>query len=210
MADHIVNLTCNSISTSSDGWFKVVWEATIEGRNQVIDASYGPRLEKQFVESLRSLKVPLNSLRDLVGKPNIYGRVYKNRDGMWQVSPENLYEKSYKAPVTSTAAPLTHNPLTSLANRVPAPPAPSNPIDELKAVASQTITAPPATPSPVISAKSLAGYKGADTKTLRVLVDSLESFVDRKDVDSRLDNPQIAADARALHVAILKELSKRS
>lgn len=208
MADHIVNLTCNSISTSTDGWFKVVWEATIEGRNYVIDASYGPRFEKQFVESLRSLKVSPNSLRDLVGKPNVYGRVYKNRDGMWQVSPENLYEKSYKAPVVFTTAPLTHNPLTSLANRVPTPvPAPSNPIDELRIAVGQTKTTTLDTPS--VSTKSLAGLKGGDTLKLKALRKSLESLLGRDNLDARLDNPKLASDLRSIQITLLQELANR-
>lgn len=207
MADHIVNLTCNSISTSTDGWFKVVWEATIEGRNQVIDASYGPRFEKQFLESLRSVGVSPSSLKDLVGKPNVYGRVYKNRDGMWQVSPENLYEKSYKAPV-AMPAPLTQKPFTALAGRVPA--VPSNPIDELRVVASQTKTAPLPSPTPsVVSNKSLAGLKGGDTKRLKDVSKSLALLLSRDDLDSRLDNPKLASVLRDAQITVLQELANR-
>lgn len=214
MTDQIVPILCKHIHDAGDGWIRVTWETTVNGRLQHINSGYGPQLRDEFLDSVRRLQVDTKQLAGLINRPNVFGRIYKSsRSGNLQIDP-HVFESSSQKPTTAT--PLVHQPLAKLASQVqPIPTPPSNPIDELKAVVSQiqttTVSAPAAssTTSNLTSAKSLAGFKGGDTKTLKTLVKSLESFLNREDVESRLDNPQLAAEARSFHITILKELANR-
>lgn len=224
MSDNIVPVVCKSISDDSK-WFRVVWEVLIDGRNQLINSGYGPDFRGSFVESLRNLKIIPNQSSDLIGKADIHARIYKSRkDNKWKVAPDNIFERSSKISAATTV-PLTHQPLANLANRMPAAPLHlSNPIEELKAAISQakTVTTSPTPPpqptvpvvsdkgtAPVVSAKSLAGFKGGDTKSLTVVSEVLGKFLSRDGLESRLSNPKLASDLRDVQISILQELAKR-
>lgn len=223
MSEWIVNAQIVSATLSSDNWVKVLWRTEIDGKEEWIPSNFGPDygLREKFYDRTGVGSKSLSSVEGRVFR----ARIYENSKGKLHVSPAELSDpnKSFSA-----SQPLTA-PLGVMVGNVHVPPpnaphedfkkatevAKTNPIDDLRAVVktlqpTNPIPAPVSTPVPVVSAKSMAGYKGSDTKSLRNLDAILDDYLNKestKSMESRL--PKVVESVRGLQAEIAAVLKNR-
>lgn len=223
MSEWIVNAQIVSATLSSDNWVKVLWRTEIDGDEEWISSNFGPDfgLREKFYDRTGVGPKNLSSVEGRVFR----ARIYENSKGKLHVSPAELTDpnRSFAASASQT---LTA-PLGTMVGKVHVPPtnAPheefkkateatktkiTNPIDDLRAVVKTVQTTSPI-PVPVVpSAKSVAGYKGSDTKSLRSLNNHLEEYLNKdstRSMESRL--PEVVKSIRSLQAEIKAVLKNR-
>jgi hypothetical protein len=218
MSEWVVNAQIVSVSLSSDNWVKVLWRTKIEGKEEMISSNFGPDfgLREKFYDKTG---VGPKNLSSLEGK--VFGvRIYKSSRGKLQASPADLFDPNKLASPSST---LTQ-PLAAMA-KVVVPPtnaprddfkkaaeaAKTNPIDELKkevkpAMEEELLAD---SKSPAKNAKQDSHVKRLDTVALKQVLKACGVFLDRTDIQLRMQNDKLFDLVNSLNTAVGMEIAHR-
>lgn len=178
-------------------WTKIIWEADINGKMELISSSYTQDNRFSFLRALNVDPSQLLSLKDKEFRGDIFT---SSTDGSYKVSPSSLFEDTRLPSQAVTQQPF--KALQAVPVKLPQKNIVAQPAAQPAAQANSQQT--------IDNAKSLAGRKGAVTKSLKIIEKNLASFIGKEELENIFNNKDIVEQMSKLRLCILQELNNRS